>query len=168
MARSRSHDLDGLLSRRCGTPGARLAQSSAVRLDLLKNLEEPRKSGATVPLAVLKKWVGQFVHEREWEKSHTPKNLTAAIAIEARSAPEVTAVGIELAAIDAPAGTRRDQGVGAHMGDLGNMPVGVAVKRNPVGLGDPAERVPAAEGRLELSALGVPAGSTAARHEHGP
>jgi dCTP diphosphatase len=42
-----------------------------------------------VPLKTLKELVFQFVHEREWEKFHTPKNLTAAIAIEAAELMEV-------------------------------------------------------------------------------
>ena len=43
----------------------------------------------TVSLAVLKGIVGQFVHEREWERFHTPKNLTAAIAIESAELMEI-------------------------------------------------------------------------------
>ena len=91
--------------------------------------------------------------------------------IEADAAPEVAAVGIESAAIDAPAGARRSLGLGARSGDLGDMPAGVAVERDerdPVGLGDPAERVTAAEGRLELLALRMPAGGAAALRGHGP
>jgi hypothetical protein len=90
--------------------------------------------------------------------------------IEAGAAPEVTAVTIEAAAIDAPAGARRSLGLGARSGDLGDMPVGVAVEgdeREVVRLGDLAERRAAAEGRLELRSLGMPAGGAGARRGHG-
>ena len=62
--------------------------------------------------------------------------------LEAGAVPEVTAVGIEPAAIDEPADTRRDLGLGARLGDLGDMPVGMTVEcreRDAVGVGDQAE-----------------------------
>lgn len=46
-------------------------------------------SDSTATLASLKDLISQFVHEREWEKFHTPKNLTAAIAIEAAELMEI-------------------------------------------------------------------------------
>ena len=87
--------------------------------------------------------------------------------IQAGAAPEVTAIDIERAAVDAAAGAWRSLGLGARSGDLGDMPAGVAVERDerdPVGLGDPAERVTAAEGRLELA---TPADGAAAHRDHG-
>ena len=71
-------------------------------------------------------------------------------------APEVTAFGIELAAVDAPAGPRRRLGLSARPGDLRDVPMGVAVerdKRDPVGLSDLTERIAAAEGRFNCDAF---------------
>ena len=45
-------------------------------------------SGST-PLECLQRLIRQFVREREWEKFHTPKNVTAAIAIEAAELMEI-------------------------------------------------------------------------------
>jgi hypothetical protein len=90
--------------------------------------------------------------------------------IKAGAAPEVAAVGIEPAAIEAPAGAWRRLGLGARSGDLENMPVGMAVERDEqelVGLRDLPERVTPAEGDLEFRALRMPAGSAADRHGPG-
>jgi len=55
-----------------------------------------------------------------------PEGLTR--PIEAGAAPEFTAISIELAAVGAPTGAWRSLGFGARSGDLGNIPVGVAVE----------------------------------------
>ena len=43
----------------------------------------------TSTLNDLKKLMAQFVHEREWQKYHTPKNLSMSIAIEAAELMEI-------------------------------------------------------------------------------
>jgi hypothetical protein len=87
--------------------------------------------------------------------------------IETDPASEVATVGIEPATIDTTAGPWRHLELSARSGDLGNMPVNVAVEGDEgdtVVVGDLAERVTAAEGRLERLALGMPGGSVARRH----
>jgi len=66
--------------------------------------------------------------------------------IQAGAAPEVTAIDVERAAVDAAAGAWRSLGLGARSGDLVDMPV---------------ERD---EGRLELA---TPADGAAAHRDHG-
>jgi len=83
--------------------------------------------------------------------------------IQAGAAPEVTAIDVERAAVDAAAGAWRSLGLGARSGDLVDMPV-ERDERELVGLGDLAERVTAAEGRLELA---TPADGAAAHRDHG-
>lgn len=41
------------------------------------------KNDSTITIQELKKAVGSFVKEREWEQFHSPKNLSMAMAIEA-------------------------------------------------------------------------------------
>jgi hypothetical protein len=91
-------------------------------------------------------------------------------ALKTASAPEITAVGVEPAAIDAVAGAWRDLGLGAHSGNLGDMPVDMPVERDErevVGLGDLAERVTAAQRRLQHLTFGMPADGAAAHRDHG-
>jgi hypothetical protein len=87
--------------------------------------------------------------------------------IKAGPAPEVTAVSIQLTAVDAAAGTRRVLALDAGVGDLGDMVVGMAVERHErelVGLRDLPERVAAAQGRFKRRTLGMPAGGAGNSH----
>jgi hypothetical protein len=86
---------------------------------------------------------------------------------QALPAPEVTALGIELAAVDAAAGALGSELLNALLRDLGDVLMRVPVQRDErdlVGVSDLAEGVAAAEGRLELHTLGMPAGGTGIGH----
>ncbi len=50
---------------------------------------EVSMSDSSTPLSQLRELVAAFVHERDWERFHTPKDLAAAISIEAAELLEV-------------------------------------------------------------------------------
>jgi dCTP diphosphatase len=48
-----------------------------------------KKLPSSNPLDSLKKRIERFAQERDWEKFHTPKNLTMALAVEAAELMEI-------------------------------------------------------------------------------